>query len=63
MALHVFWPASACLTLFVVGVIMILLKYGERICGRHRTWDSYKRNFNNDAGEGGYDLEISESVA
>ncbi|OXU22313.1 uncharacterized protein LOC103316869 [Nasonia vitripennis] len=32
MSLHVFWPASAVLTLFVVGVIMILLKFGPRIC-------------------------------
>ncbi|XP_012263416.1 uncharacterized protein LOC105690301 [Athalia rosae] len=31
MALHIFWPASACLTLFVVGVIMIILKYGPRL--------------------------------
>lgn len=32
MSLHIFWPASACLALFIVGVIMILLKYGPRLC-------------------------------
>ncbi|EFN73109.1 hypothetical protein EAG_02035 [Camponotus floridanus] len=32
MGLHVFWPASACLTLFVVCVIIVLLKYGTRVC-------------------------------
>ncbi|XP_051163271.1 uncharacterized protein LOC127282812 [Leptopilina boulardi] len=32
MGLHVFWPASACLTLFVVGVIMVLLKHGPKFC-------------------------------
>ena len=32
MGLHIFWPASAVLALFIVGVIMIMLKYGPRIC-------------------------------
>ncbi|XP_046735116.1 uncharacterized protein LOC124404776 [Diprion similis] len=31
MSLHVFWPATACLTMFIVGVIMIILKYGPRL--------------------------------
>ncbi|XP_072747158.1 uncharacterized protein Wrm2 [Anoplolepis gracilipes] len=36
MGLHVFWPASACLTLLVVCVIIVLLKYGARVCNlRH----------------------------
>lgn len=32
MAFHVYWPAMACVTLFVVGVIMVLLRYGPRYC-------------------------------
>ncbi|XP_012285167.1 uncharacterized protein LOC105702280 [Orussus abietinus] len=32
MGLHIFWPASACLTLFVVCVIMIVLKFGPKLC-------------------------------
>ncbi|KAH0955939.1 hypothetical protein HN011_007938 [Eciton burchellii] len=32
MSLHIFWPATACLTLFVVCVIILLLKYGARVC-------------------------------
>ncbi|XP_014487944.1 PREDICTED: uncharacterized protein LOC106751556 [Dinoponera quadriceps] len=32
MGLHVFWPATACLTLFVVCVIILMLKYGGRVC-------------------------------
>ncbi|XP_023017479.1 uncharacterized protein [Leptinotarsa decemlineata] len=36
---HIFWPAVACLTLFlIVGVIMVLLRWGPRICRtRHTT--------------------------
>lgn len=35
---HVYWPAAACLTLIlIVGVIMFMLKYGERVCGRFAT--------------------------
>ncbi|XP_018567129.1 uncharacterized protein LOC108907809 [Anoplophora glabripennis] len=30
---HVYWPATACLTLFlIVGVIMVMLRWGPRIC-------------------------------
>ncbi|XP_019868859.1 uncharacterized protein LOC109597572 [Aethina tumida] len=33
-----FWPATACLTIFfIVGVIMIMLRYGPRICGLRHT--------------------------
>ncbi|XP_032685006.1 uncharacterized protein LOC116850616 [Odontomachus brunneus] len=32
MGLHVFWPATACLTLFVVCIIILMLKYGARAC-------------------------------
>ncbi|XP_025160413.1 uncharacterized protein LOC105189576 [Harpegnathos saltator] len=32
MGLHVFWPATACLTLFVVCVIILMLKYGATVC-------------------------------
>lgn len=38
MSLHVFWPAATVLTMFVVGVILVLLKYGPRLCKtRHTT--------------------------
>ncbi|XP_063910347.1 uncharacterized protein LOC135127711 [Zophobas morio] len=30
---HVYWPATACLTLFlIVGVIIAMLRYGPRLC-------------------------------
>nr|XP_972201.2 PREDICTED: uncharacterized protein LOC660911 [Tribolium castaneum] len=30
---HVYWPATACLTLFlIVGVIMVMLRYGPKLC-------------------------------
>ncbi|XP_068918302.1 uncharacterized protein wrm2 [Tenebrio molitor] len=30
---HVYWPATACLTLFlIVGVIIVLLRWGPRFC-------------------------------
>lgn len=32
---HVYWPAIACLTLvLIVGVIIFILKYGDRACKR-----------------------------
>lgn len=32
---HVYWPATACLTLvLIVGVIVFMLKHGEKVCGR-----------------------------
>ncbi|XP_026673090.1 uncharacterized protein LOC108629476 [Ceratina calcarata] len=53
MGLHVFWPATACLTLFICCVIILMLKYGSRICKlRHaplpsdQEWEekAYSRN-------------------
>lgn len=37
---HVYWPATACLTLFlIVGVIIAMLRCGPRLCGlRHTTF-------------------------
>lgn len=30
---HVYWPATACLTLvLIMGVIFVLMKYGPKIC-------------------------------
>ncbi|XP_053971125.1 uncharacterized protein LOC128872456 [Hylaeus volcanicus] len=37
MGLHIFWPASTCLTLVVVCVIIVVLKYGSRICKLRHT--------------------------
>ncbi|XP_017780294.1 PREDICTED: uncharacterized protein LOC108565381 [Nicrophorus vespilloides] len=35
---HVYWPATACLTLFlIVGVIMVMLRYGPRLCKLRHT--------------------------
>lgn len=61
MGLHVFWPASACLTLFVVGVIMILIKYGPNICGKYQRRYFHQHSENED--EVAYAREVSESVA
>ncbi|XP_033222883.1 uncharacterized protein LOC117176726 [Belonocnema kinseyi] len=59
MGLHVFWPASAVLTLFVVGVIMILLKFGPRICKtRHVPFPS-----DEEWEEKAYSREMSVSIA
>lgn len=35
--LHAAWPPLACLTLFVVGVIILILKYGHRCFGARVT--------------------------
>ncbi|XP_031828170.1 wurmchen 2 transmembrane micropeptide [Nomia melanderi] len=41
MGLHIFWPATTCLTLIVVCVIIVILKYGSRLCKlRHSTLPS-----------------------
>lgn len=32
MAFHVYWPALSILTLFVVLVIIVLLRWGPRFC-------------------------------
>ncbi|XP_054013216.1 uncharacterized protein LOC128895031 [Hylaeus anthracinus] len=37
MGLHIFWPATTCLTLVVVCVIIVVLKYGSRICKLRHT--------------------------
>ncbi|XP_043248442.1 wurmchen 2 transmembrane micropeptide [Colletes latitarsis] len=37
MGLHIFWPASTCLALFVVCIIMVMLKYGSQICKLRHT--------------------------
>ncbi|XP_076242963.1 wurmchen 2 transmembrane micropeptide [Calliopsis andreniformis] len=37
MGLHIFWPATTCLTLFVVCIIIVLLRYGSRICKLRHT--------------------------
>lgn len=30
---HVYWPATACLTLvLIVGVIIVMLRWGPRLC-------------------------------
>lgn len=29
---HVYWPATACLTMFVLGIIFVMLRYGPQIC-------------------------------
>ncbi|XP_034947325.1 uncharacterized protein wrm2 [Chelonus insularis] len=60
MSLHIFWPASACLTLFVVGVIMILIKYGPQICGRQ---EFRSQKYKNEADDEIYAREVSESIA
>ncbi|XP_067003271.1 uncharacterized protein [Anabrus simplex] len=38
MSFHVFWPACAALTMFIVLIIVIILKYGPKLCKtRHTT--------------------------
>lgn len=35
---HVYWPASAVLALFVVVVIVLILRFSDKLCGaRHTT--------------------------
>jgi hypothetical protein len=60
MGLHVFWPATAALTMFVVGVIMILLKWGPEICGKYQ--QRLTRRYNNEEQQG-YAREVSVSTA
>ncbi|CAG7726411.1 unnamed protein product [Allacma fusca] len=31
---HVYWPAVASLALIVIGIIMVILMYGDKICAR-----------------------------
>lgn len=59
MSLHVYWPATAILTLFVVGVIMILLKYGPRFCKTRNT----PLPTNADLQDRAYSHRVSLSVA
>lgn len=35
---HVYWPATAALTMVVLGVILVMLRFGPRLCKtRHHT--------------------------
>lgn len=37
MAFHVYWPALSVLTLFIVLVIIILLRWGPKFCKTRNT--------------------------
>lgn len=55
MAFIVLYPAVAALALFIVGVIMIMLRFGPRLCGlRHHAIPN-----DEEYREGTYDHEIS----
>lgn len=55
MALIILYPAVAALALFIVGVIIIMLRYGPRLCGlRHHALPD-----NAEYRERVYDHEIS----
>lgn len=60
MGLHIFWPASAALALFVIGVIMILIKYGPDICGKYQNRLTQRMR---NTEEQGYAREVSVSTA
>ncbi|XP_017956581.1 uncharacterized protein LOC108651423 [Drosophila navojoa] len=55
MALYILYPAVAALALFVIGVIIVMLRYGPRLCGlRHHALPD-----NHDMREKTYEHEIS----
>ncbi|XP_014210540.1 uncharacterized protein LOC106640871 [Copidosoma floridanum] len=59
MSLHVFWPASTALTMFVVGVIVVMIKYGPRLCKlRHEVLPSEQ-----DWESKTYSRDVSVSIA
>lgn len=38
MGVHIFWPPLAALAIFVIVVVMLMLRYGEKWCRlRHNT--------------------------
>ncbi|EEB18865.1 hypothetical protein Phum_PHUM537370 [Pediculus humanus corporis] len=37
MAFHVYWPALSILTLFIVLVIIVLLRWGPKFCKTRNT--------------------------
>lgn len=55
MSFIILYPAVAALALFIVGVIIIMLRYGHRLCGlRHHALPE-----NEEYRERAYDHEIS----
>lgn len=55
MALYILYPAVAALALFVIGVIIVMLRWGPRLCGlRHHALPD-----NDDLREKTYEHEIS----
>ncbi|XP_016969422.2 uncharacterized protein LOC108037377 [Drosophila rhopaloa] len=55
MALYFLYPAVAFLALFIVGVIMVMLRFGPRLCGlRHHALPD-----DDDLREKTYEHEIS----
>lgn len=55
MAFIILFPAVAALALFIVGVIIIMLRYGPRLCGlRHHALPD-----NEEYRERSYDHDIS----
>lgn len=59
MSLHVFWPASTVLTLFVIGVILALLKYGPRFFKMRHDTLSNDREWDDKT----YSRDVSVSIA
>ncbi|XP_065171757.1 uncharacterized protein wrm2 [Atheta coriaria] len=36
--LHIYWPVTACVTMFlIVGVIIVMLRFGHRLCKLRHT--------------------------
>lgn len=34
---HVWWPASAALALFVISIVVLILRYSDKLCGARLT--------------------------
>lgn len=52
---HVYWPACAALTMVVLGVIVVILKYGNRLCKVRHTTNPTEDDWEDKA----YDQKIS----
>lgn len=61
MVFILMYPAVAGLAMFIVGVIMILLRFGPQICGvrHHALPDRDLRHDHHDWSEKAYDQQIS----
>ncbi|XP_044758324.1 uncharacterized protein LOC123316345 [Coccinella septempunctata] len=54
---HVYWAATALLTMFIVGVIIVMLRWGPQLCKLRHTAIPDERDW----GRKSYDHNISYS--